>query len=83
MNMIGLDGRPKVFDLKGALKEGLEFRITTVKRRLEFRLDRVVKRLHILDGLLIAYLNIDAIIKIIRQPSVHLQLQAARQQRWG
>ena len=67
MNMIGLDGRPKVFDLKGALKEWLEFRITTVKRRLEFRLDRVVKRLHILDGLLIAYLNIDAIIKIIRQ----------------
>ena len=57
MNMIGLDGRPKVFDLKGALKEGLEFRITTVKRRLEFRLDRVVKRLHILDGLLIAYVS--------------------------
>ncbi len=67
MNMIGLDGRPKVFDLKSALKEWLEFRLSTVKRRLEFRLDRVVKRLHILDGLLIAYLNIDAVIKIIRQ----------------
>ena len=67
MNMIGLDGRPKVFDLKEALKEWLDFRLETVKRRLEFRLDRVVKRLHILDGLLIAFLNIDVVIRIIRK----------------
>ena len=67
MNMIGLDGRPKVFDLREALKQWLEFRLETVKRRLSYRLDRVVKRLHILDGLLIAFLNIDEIIKIIRE----------------
>ncbi|NBT28654.1 MAG: DNA topoisomerase IV subunit A [Gammaproteobacteria bacterium] len=67
MNMIGLDGRPRVFDLKAALKEWLDFRLDTVKRRLSFRLDRVVKRLHILDGLLIAFLNIDAVIRIIRK----------------
>ena len=67
MNMIGLDGRPKVFDLREALKQWLEFRLETVKRRLSHRLDRVVKRLHILDGLLIAFLNIDEIIKIIRK----------------
>ena len=67
MNMIGLDGRPKVFDLREALKQWLEFRLETVKRRLSYRLDRVVKRLHILDGLLIAFLNIDEIIKIIRK----------------
>jgi len=67
MNMIGLDGRPKVFDLREALKQWLDFRLETVKRRLSYRLDRVVKRLHILDGLLIAFLNIDEIIKIIRK----------------
>ncbi len=67
MNIIGLDGRPKVFDLKSLLKEWLDFRLGTVKRRLEFRLERVLKRLHILDGLLIAYLNIDALIRIIRK----------------
>ena len=67
MNIIGLDGRPRVYDLKQLLKEWLEFRLQTVRRRLQFRLDRVVKRLHILDGLLVAYLNIDAIIKIIRK----------------
>ena len=67
MNMIGLDGRPKVFDLREALKQWLEFRLETVRRRLSYRLDRVVKRLHILDGLLIAFLNIDEIIKIIRK----------------
>ena len=65
-NLIGLDGRPKVFDLKSFLKEWLEFRKQTVKRRIQFRLDRINERLHILDGLLIAYLNIDEVIKIIR-----------------
>ncbi len=66
MNMIGLDGRPKVYDLKSLLAEWLEFRTATVRRRLEYRLDKVEKRLHILAGLLIAYLNIDEIIHIIR-----------------
>ena len=65
-NLIGLDGRPKIFDLKTFLKEWLEYRKDTVKRRLQFRLDRINERLHILDGLLIAYLNIDEVIKIIR-----------------
>ena len=65
-NLIGLDGRPNVFDLKSFLKEWLEFRKQTVTRRLEFRLERINERLHILDGLLIAYLNIDEVIKIIR-----------------
>ena len=66
MNVIGLDGRPAVFGLKPLLEEWLEFRTATVKRRLKHRLERVTQRLHILDGLLIAYLNIDAVIKIIR-----------------
>jgi topoisomerase-4 subunit A len=65
-NVIGLDGRPRVYGLKALLDEWLVFRTTTVKRRLQHRLDRVTRRLHILDGLLIAYLNIDAVIKIIR-----------------
>ena len=65
-NLIGLDGRPKVYDLKTFLKEWLEYRKQTVTRRLQFRLDRINERLHILDGLLIAYLNIDEVIRIIR-----------------
>jgi len=67
LNVIGLDGRPAVFDLKGLLSEWLKFRVATVKRRLQYRLDQVTERLHILDGLLVAYLNIDAVIKIIRE----------------
>ncbi|HEX6999779.1 MAG TPA: DNA topoisomerase IV subunit A [Gammaproteobacteria bacterium] len=67
MNVIGLDGRPRVLPLKPLLEEWLTFRRTTVKRRLQHRLDRVVQRLHILDGLLIAYLNIDEVIRIIRR----------------
>jgi topoisomerase-4 subunit A len=67
MNMIGLDGRPAVKDLRSLLKEWLEFRIGTVTRRLQYRLDKVLERLHILDGLLIAYLNIDEVIAIIRR----------------
>jgi topoisomerase-4 subunit A len=65
-NVIGLDGRPRVFGLRELLTEWLVFRRATTTRRLEFRLDRVSKRLHILDGLLVAFLNIDAVIKIIR-----------------
>ncbi len=66
INMIGLDGRPKVKDLKSILTEWLEFRKTTVTRRLQYRLDKVLARLHILEGLLIAFLNIDEVIDIIR-----------------
>ncbi|HHJ17421.1 MAG TPA: DNA topoisomerase IV subunit A, partial [Gammaproteobacteria bacterium] len=66
MNMIGLDGRPAVKDLRSLLKEWLEFRVGTVTRRLQYRLDKVLARLHILDGLLAAYLNIDEVIAIIR-----------------
>ena len=67
MNVIGLNGRPGVLDLRAMLSEWLKFRIETVRRRLQFRLDKVAKRLHILDGLLVAYLNIDEVIKIIRE----------------
>ena len=67
LNVIGLDGRPAVRNLKDLLAEWLEFRRGTVRRRLEFRRDRVQERLHILDGLLIAYLSIDKVIKIIRE----------------
>ena len=66
MNMIGLDGRPKVKGLKVILVEWLSFRTETVRKRLQYRLDKVLARLHILDGLLIAYLNIDEVIAIIR-----------------
>ncbi|OYY75507.1 MAG: DNA topoisomerase IV subunit A [Gammaproteobacteria bacterium 28-57-27] len=66
MNIIALDGRPRVMNLRDMLGEWLQFRIQTVRRRVQWRLDRVEKRLHILDGLLIAYLNIDEVIYIIR-----------------
>lgn len=66
LNMIGLDGRPQVKNLKTILSEWLTFRVDTVTKRLNFRLDKVLARLHILDGLLIAYLNIDEVIRIIR-----------------
>jgi topoisomerase-4 subunit A len=67
LNIIGLDGRPRVMGLKGILTDWLEFRITTVTRRLQHRLDKVTKRLHILEGLMIAYLNLDEVIRIIRR----------------
>ncbi len=67
LNMIGLNGRPQVKNLLAILKEWLEFRLATVKRRLQYRLDIVLHRLHILEGLLIAYLNLDEVIKIIRE----------------
>jgi topoisomerase-4 subunit A len=66
MNVIGIDGRPKVKDLQTMIKEWLVYRTTTVRKRLEWRLDKVQSRLHILEGLLIAYLNIDEVIHIIR-----------------
>ncbi len=66
-NVIGLDGRPRVRNLREMLLEWLEFRSTTVRRRLQWRLDKVEARLHILEGLLIAYLNIDEVIAIIRE----------------
>ncbi len=65
-NVIGVDGRPQVKHLLAMLKEWLGFRIETVRRRLQWRLDKVLDRLHLLDGLLIAYLNIDEVIRIIR-----------------
>lgn len=66
MNMIGLDGRPQVKNLLEILSEWLSFRIETVRRRLQHRLNKVLARLHILEGLLIAYLSIDEVIAIIR-----------------
>ncbi|MFT6551282.1 MAG: topoisomerase-4 subunit A [Zhongshania marina] len=67
MNVIGLDGRPQVKGLDKILGEWLEIRTATTRRRLEYRLDKVLKRLHILDALLIAFLNIDEVIAIIRE----------------
>ncbi|MGB2683008.1 MAG: DNA topoisomerase IV subunit A [Candidatus Competibacter sp.] len=66
LNMIGLDGRPQVKNLKQILEEWLRYRVATVRRRLQYRLDQVDQRLHILDGLLIAYLNLDEVIRILR-----------------
>ncbi len=66
LNMVGMDGRPGVKALNVILGEWLEFRKQTVRRRLEYRLERVLSRLHILDGLLAAFLNIDEVIAIIR-----------------
>ncbi|MBV1841060.1 MULTISPECIES: DNA topoisomerase IV subunit A [Photobacterium] len=66
LNMLGLDGRPQVKGLVEILSEWLTFRRETVRRRLQYRLDKVIARLHILEGLLAAYLNIDEVIEIIR-----------------
>ncbi len=66
MNMIGLDNRPQVKGLVEILSEWLVFRRDTVRRRLNYRLEKVLKRLHILEGLLVAFLNIDEVIHIIR-----------------
>ncbi len=65
-NMIGTNGRPQVKDLRGLLVEWLAFRTETVRKRLQYRLQKVLDRLHILEGLLIAFLNIDEVIHIIR-----------------
>ncbi|VAX10985.1 Topoisomerase IV subunit A [hydrothermal vent metagenome] len=66
LNIIGLDGRPAVKNLREMIKEWLEFRTETVRRRLQYRLDKVHERLHLLDGLLVAFLNLDEVIRIIR-----------------
>jgi len=66
LNVIGIDGRPGVKGLDRLLKEWLKFRTATVRRRLEHRLERILSRLHILEGYLIAFLNIDEVIHVIR-----------------
>ena len=66
MNVIGLDGRPQVKNLKALLSEWLQFRQATVTRRLNHRLEKVERRLHLLEGLLVAFLNLDEVIHIIR-----------------
>ena len=78
MNMIGLDHKPAVKGLLQVLTEWLTFRRTTVTRRLQHRLDKVLARLHILDGLLIAFLNIDEVIEIIRTEDEPKQVLMAR-----
>jgi topoisomerase-4 subunit A len=67
MTVIGLNRKPQTLGLLEILRQWLEFRRQTVVRRLEFRLNKVKERLHILDGLLIAYLNLDEVIRIIRE----------------
>jgi topoisomerase-4 subunit A len=67
MNVIGTNGRPQVKNLLDILTEWLEFRAETVRKKLKFRLEKILNRLHILDGFLIAFLNIDKVIKIIRK----------------
>jgi topoisomerase-4 subunit A len=66
MNVIARDGRPRVMGLKPLLEEWLAFRLDTVTRRLSHRLEKVEARLHILDGLMVAYLNLDEVIRIVR-----------------
>ena len=77
-NVIGLDGKPSVKDLRTLLTEWLVFRVCTVRRRLQFRLDKVEKRLHLLDGLLVAFLNLDEVIHIIRTEDHPKQVLMAR-----
>jgi len=84
MNAIGLDGRPRVFDLRSLLSEWLVFRQQTVRRRLQYRLDQVLERLHLLEGLLLAFLNLDEVIRIIRtqdQPAPHMMQRFALSER--
>ena len=78
LNMIGLDGRPKVFALNEILSEWVKYRLSTVTRRLQHRYDKVKERLHILDGLLIAYLNIDELIVILRTEDEPKSVMMAR-----
>ncbi|WP_439101275.1 DNA topoisomerase IV subunit A [Congregibacter sp.] len=78
LNMIGIDGRPGVRSLDGILRQWLKFRRETVRRRLDYRLERVQRRLHILEGYLAAYLNIDEVIHIIRTEEHPKQALIAR-----
>ncbi len=84
-NVIGLDGKPQVKNLRVLLVEWLSFRTETVRRRLQHRLDRVTRRLHLLAGLLIAYLNLDEVIRIIRteekpKPALIARFQLSEEQ---
>ena len=67
LNMIGINGRPRVKDLKTILQEWLQYRTETVRRRLQYRLEQVEQRIHVLEGLMTAYLNIDEVIRIVRE----------------
>jgi topoisomerase-4 subunit A len=78
MNVIARDGRPRVMGLKPLLEEWLAFRVDTVTRRLAHRLEKVEARLHILDGLLVAYLNLDEVIRIVRYEDEPKQALIAR-----
>ncbi|MCE7762445.1 MULTISPECIES: DNA topoisomerase IV subunit A [Pseudomonas] len=78
VNIIGLDGRPQLKNLRAILVEWLEFRTNTVRRRLQHRLDKVERRLHLLDGLLTAFLNLDEVIHIIRTEEHPKQALIAR-----
>lgn len=78
MNMIGIDGRPQVKDLRQILTEWLSWRTEVVRRRLQYRLQKVLDRLHLLEGLMIAYLNIDEVIRIIREEEQPKQAMVAR-----
>ncbi|MPW30607.1 DNA topoisomerase IV subunit A [Agarivorans sp. B2Z047] len=80
LNMLGLDNRPQVKGLVQILSEWLRYRRDVVRRRLQYRLDKVLARLHILDGLLIAFLNIDEVIEIIRTED---EPKAALMERFG
>ena len=77
-NVIGLDGKPQVKNLRMLLTEWLVYRVNTVRRRLQFRLDKVERRLHLLEGLLIAFLNLDEVIHIIRTEEHPKQVLMAR-----
>merc|ERR1711998_157077 len=67
LNVIGMNGRPGVRSLDMLLRDWVQYRRQTVRRRLAYRLDKVLKRLHVLEGYLVAYLNIDEVIRIIRE----------------
>ncbi|MFT3898383.1 MAG: DNA topoisomerase IV subunit A [Thermomonas sp.] len=77
-NVIGLDGRPQVKDLRRFLSEWLAFRQDTVTKRLKHRLDKVERRLHLLEGLLVAFLNLDEVIRIIRTEDEPREVLIAR-----
>ena len=78
VNIIGLDGRPQLKNLRALLLEWLQYRIGTVRRRLQYRLEKVEKRLHLLEGLLTAFLNLDEVIHIIRTEEHPKQALIAR-----
>src|SRR3546814_446274 len=78
MNVIGLDGRPQVKNLKQLLSEWLVFRADTVTRRLQHRLAKVERRLHLLEGLLVAFLNLNEVIRIVRTEDEPRQVLMAR-----